>query len=76
MASQTENSSLAVSAEEAAVPVKLTIPYPERLSRLLLFFKWLFVIPLGIIIAFWSIAAGIALIIAFFAILFVGQFPR
>jgi len=76
MTSQTDDSTLAVSAEEAAVPVKLTIPYPERLSRLLLFFKWLFVIPLYIVAAFWGIAAAIVLVVAFFAILFVGRFPR
>lgn len=76
MVSQTDNSTPIISAEEAAVPVKLTIPYPERLSRILLFFKWLFVIPLMIIIVFWSIAAEIVLVIAFFAILFVGRFPR
>lgn len=76
MVSQTENSTLAISAEEAAVPVRLTIPYPERLSRLLLFFKWLFVIPLWIAAGLWGIAAGIVLVIAFFTILFVGRFPR
>lgn len=62
--------------EEAAVPVKLTIEYPERLSRLLLFFKWLLVIPPAIVAGFWGIAAFVVVTIGFFAILFVGRFPR
>ncbi len=76
MASYTENSTPAISAAEAAVPVKLTIPYPERLSRLLLFVKWLFVIPLWIVAAILSIGVAIVSFIAFFAILFVGRYPR
>ena len=76
MTSQVDSSLAAVSAAEAAVPAKITIPYPERLSRLLLFFKWLLVIPLVIIVSFWTIAALVVFIIAFFAILLVGRFPR
>ncbi|MFC2068992.1 hypothetical protein ACFLTP_08330 [Chloroflexota bacterium] len=48
MASQFETNTSTISAEEAAVPVKLVIEYPERLSRLLIFVKWLFAIPLFI----------------------------
>ncbi len=76
MTSQTENSIPTVSTEEAAVPVRLTVAYPERLSRLLIFVKWLFVIPLWIVAGLWGIAAFIVEVIAFFAILFVGRFPR
>lgn len=76
MASQTENSTSAISPEEAALPVQLTIDYPERLSRLLLFFKWLFVIPVAIVAYFYGIGAFVVSIIAFFAILFVGRYPR
>ena len=76
MASQIESSTSVISPEEAALPVQLTIDYPERLSRLLLFFKWLFVIPVLFVAGFYGIGAGIASIIAFFAILFVGRYPR
>jgi len=76
MANQTENSTSAISPEEAALPVQLTIDYPERLSRLLLFFKWLFVIPVGIVAFFYGIGAFVVTILAFFAILFVGRYPR
>ena len=44
--------------------------YPERLSRLRLFVKWLLVIPLYIALIFYGIAAGIVSFIAFWAILF------
>lgn len=76
MANQTENSASAISPEEAALPVQLTIDYPERLSRLLLFFKWLFVLPVAFLAGIYSIGAAIASIIALFAILFVGRYPR
>jgi len=62
--------------EEAALPVQLTIDYPERLSRLLLFFKWLFVIPVAIVAWFYAIGAFVVSIIAFFAILFLGEYPH
>jgi hypothetical protein len=60
----------------APYPVRFELAYPERLSRLLIFVKWLLVIPSAII--YWIVAwiAGIVLILAFFAILFTGRFPR
>lgn len=76
MIGQIESSASAISPEEAALPVQLTIDYPERLSRLLLFFKWLFVIPLYVVAGLLGIGAGIVSIIAFFAILFTGRYPR
>ena len=64
-----------------ASPVKFTIEYPEKLSRGILllktFFGWLYVlIPHGIALAFYGIAAFFVMIIAWFAILFTGKFPR
>ena len=49
---------------------------PERLSRLLIFVKWLFVIPTAIVYWIVSWIAGIVLFLAFFAILFTGRYPR
>ncbi len=62
-------------------PVKFTIDYPEKLSRLTLllktFFGWLYVlIPHGIILCLYGIALIFTTIIAWFAILFTGKYPR
>ena len=76
MTSQIENSNSAISAAEASLPIQLTIDYPEKLSRWLLFFKWLFVIIPAIIIFFWGIAVAAVLVIVFLAVLFIGRFPR
>jgi hypothetical protein len=62
-------------------PANVTIEYPEKLSRGLLllkvFFGWLYVgIPHGIVLYFYGIAVGIVMIIAFFAILFTGKYPK
>ena len=64
--------------EDAAgeYPVHVDIPYPERLSRLLIFVKWLLVIPHIIILALLSAVALAVYVIGWFAILFTGQFPR
>jgi len=76
MASQIENSSSTMSEAEVALPIQLTIDYPERLSRWRLFLKWLFVIIPAIIVFFWGMAVAAVLVIAFFAVLIVGRFPR
>src|SRR5690349_6186797 len=60
----------------APYPVHLELAYPERLSRLLIFVKWLFVIPTAIVYGIVSWIAGIVLFLAFFAILFTGRYPR
>lgn len=63
-----------------AYPIRLTVDYPEKSSRglllLRLFFGWLYVmIPHFICIAFYSIAAFVVMVIAFFAVLFTGKYP-
>ena len=62
--------------EEQAV--HLTIPYPDtaELSRWLPLVKWLLAIPHYIILAFLAIAAMACVIIAWFAILLMGRYPR
>jgi hypothetical protein len=57
-------------------PVTYDVEYPERLSRLLIFFKWLLVLPNLIVLALVGIAWYVTLIIAWFAILFTGRYPE
>jgi Domain of unknown function (DUF4389) len=59
--------------------VRLDFPYPdakEGLNRWLPIVKWLLAIPHYILLVFLSIAAVVAVIIAWFAILFTGRYPR
>jgi hypothetical protein len=64
-----------------AYPLRLTVDYPEKLSRgiliLRLFFGWLYLmIPHGICLAVYGIAAFLVTVIAFFAVLFTGRYPQ
>src|SRR5947207_3642793 len=59
--------------------VTLDFPYPnakEGLNRWLPLVKWLLAIPHYIVLFFLSIGAIVAVIIAWFAILFTGRYPR
>ncbi len=59
--------------------VHLDIDYPEvktDLNRWYPLFKWLFAIPHYIVLAFLALGAFFAVIIAWFAILFTGKYPR
>jgi len=58
--------------------VKLDIVYPQAstLNRFMPLVKWLLAIPHYIILFFLSIGALIAVIFAWFAILFTGRFPK
>ena len=62
--------------QPAALQVRLDVEYAERLSRLLLFVKWLLVIPLYIALIFYGVAAGLVTFFAFWAILFTGRLPE
>ncbi len=62
--------------EAGRYPVTLEMDYPERLSRWLIFVKWLFVIPSIIVFMLLWIVYGVTLIIAWFAILFTGRYPK
>ncbi len=62
--------------EGAAYPVTFDVDYPERLSRWKIFVKWLLAIPHFIVLMLYGIAYFVTLIIAWFAILFTGRYPR
>lgn len=58
---------------------RLQIDYPDAehdLNRLLPLVKWFLVLPHCIVLAFLLAGAIVAVIIAWFAILFTGQYPR
>jgi Domain of unknown function (DUF4389) len=57
-------------------PVTYDVEYPERLSRLLIFVKWLLVIPNLIVLAFVGLVFYVATILVWFAILFTGHYPK
>lgn len=64
------------SGEPGQYPLTLEIDYDENLSRWLIFVKWLLVIPHLIVLTVLEIAAAVVVLIAFFAILFTGRYPR
>jgi hypothetical protein len=57
-------------------PAMMSVDYPAKLSRLLIFVKWLLVIPHIIVLAFLWIGAAFAVLIAFFAVLITGRWPQ
>jgi len=57
-------------------PITIGVEYSERLSRLTTFFRGIMVIPQSIVIAALSIAASVVLFISWWAILFIGRYPR
>ncbi len=64
------------SGEPGRYPVTFDIEYPERLSRWLIFVKWLLVIPNVIVLVLLALVAAVLYFVVFFAILFTGRFPR
>jgi hypothetical protein len=56
--------------------VHLDYSYPERLNRWLPLVKWLLSIPHYIVLFFLGLASFIVVIVAWFAILFTGRYPR
>jgi hypothetical protein len=53
-----------------------SVDYPERSSRLLIFFRWLLLIPHLFVLYFFRLAVSVTTFIAWFAILFTGSYPR
>ena len=63
--------------EEQAVHIEIPYPdVPKDLSRGLPLVKWFLAIPHYIILVFLGIAAIVCVVIAWFAILFTGRYPR
>jgi hypothetical protein len=63
--------------EEQSVHLEIDYPDVENdLNRWMPIFKWLLAIPHYIVLCFLGIGALIAVMIAWFAILFTGQYPR
>src|SRR5947209_17325250 len=59
--------------------VTLELPYPDArndLNRWLPIVKWLLAIPHYVLLFFLTIAAVVAIVVAWFAILFTGRYPR
>ena len=66
-------------ATDAQQAVQLDLPYPDvprELNRWLPLVKWFLAIPHYLILVVLTIAAGLAVILSWFAILFTGQYPR
>ena len=62
--------------EEQAVHLDLPYPDARQLNRWLPLVKWLLAIPHYIVLFFLVIGAVVAVIVAWFAILFTGRYPR
>src|SRR3954451_18726061 len=67
---------LAMKGTASAYPLKLTGELSPRLSRWLWLVKWLLAIPHYVVLFFLGIAFIVVSVIAFFAILFTGRYPR
>ena len=64
------------SPEPPAAPVRLTGRPDDGLNRWLWLVKWLLVIPHAIVLAVLWVGVGVVWIIAWFAIVFTGRYPR
>ena len=64
------------SGDSGEYPVLLEVEYRDDLSRWQIFLKWLFVIPHLIILSVLFIGVLFVVLIAFFAILITGRYPR
>jgi urea transporter len=64
------------SGDSGEYPLVLEVEYREDLSRWQIFVKWLLAIPHLLVLAVLGIAVSIVVLIAFFAILFTGRYPR
>ena len=63
--------------EEQSVKIKMNYPDAQKdLNRWLPLVKWIMAIPHYIVLAFLAIAVFVVVIIAWFAILFTGNYPR
>ena len=66
----------AVAGAPGGYPLRFDVEYPEKLSRWLIFVKWLLAIPHLLIIYALSSVSSVITFIAWFAILFTKRYPR
>ena len=66
----------AIAGAPGGYPVRFDIEYPERLSRWLIFVKWLLAFPHFLILYALGAVAAVITFIAWFAILFTKRYPR
>jgi hypothetical protein len=59
-----------------AYPIHFEVELPDRMSRLTTFFRAILVIPHLIVVLVWGLVAEIAVLLAWFAILFTGRYPQ
>lgn len=52
------------------------VPRPAKLSRLLIFIKWLLIIPHAFVLWAYGILAGVAGFVGWFAVLILGYYPK
>jgi len=57
-------------------PVQFEVEYPERLSRGLIFVKWLLAFPQYIVVYLLVLVAELLAVMAWFGILFTGRYPK
>jgi hypothetical protein len=57
-------------------PLQFDLVYPQRLSRLLIFVKWLLIIPHLVVLMLVGIGVAVVYIVSWFAILVLGRYPR
>src|SRR6266540_1409024 len=62
--------------QPSGYPVRFDVEYPERLSRWMIFVKWLLAIPHFIIVYLLQIVNSVLILIGFFAVLFTKKWPR
>ena len=67
---------LTVGPDPGADPAHLSVEPAPRLSRGLIFVKWLLAFPHYIVLLFLGIGASIAAVIGFFAVLITGRWPQ
>ena len=57
-------------------PALMSIEYPAKQSRLLIFVKWLLLIPHYVVLLLLAIGALVVFLIGFFAVLITGKWPQ
>lgn len=56
-------------------PARLSIQYPDRLSRFMPFIKWLLALPHFLVLIFLDVGYLVVLVVAFFAVIITGAWP-